>query len=244
MKTNLCHSSARIPKCNVPPQTLSWVMVRSFVATVLVSVGVTAQAHPADESQLLVRLAKDAIELRFSFNLSALDRVAELDLDHDAAISPAELDAALPAVVAFLREKTLVALNGSDIPLPPLSRSERIWPHEHRAAVTRADMPARRVDLHFTLTSSSAVIEELWLGFEVFEQLGATHRLEAHYEQSGEPTETIFFTASEPEYLWATAWKPQAPSLSGDATTAAWWWLGAGIATLAGLAVARGRSTR
>ncbi len=62
---------------------------------------------------------------------------------------------------------------------------------------------ARNVDVTFVLPVEGRLLEDFWLGFEIFEQTGPMQIIRAVYEQEGQNTE-VQFTAQEPEYRYDT----------------------------------------
>lgn len=162
-------------------------------------------AHPADQSRLNIRMERERIEFRYTLNLKTLARIAILDANRDGNISYDEIEKAAPAVAAFLVSNTLVTLNDEDADLGKYNKHECIWPSPTQQEITREEAGQRYVDFHFT-KSWPRGLQELWLGLQVFEQLGAEHEILATYQQRDEPDTPVSFTANEPDYIFDTGW--------------------------------------
>lgn len=174
-----------------------------FILAVVILNREDACAHAVDVSQLRIKIAEHQVSLRFTLNVLALDRIVPLDTNKDEQYSPTELDAALPKIAAYLEEKTQVSINDNDTKIGALEKSERVWPRSESTSVAFAEAGQRFVDLHFSI-ASEPLIEDLWLGFEVFARLGDQHTIQAIYEQTGQPQLPVEFSQFEPEYLYDT----------------------------------------
>jgi hypothetical protein len=91
--------------------------------------------------------------------------------------------------------------------------------------------------VHFAFaTSSPRLIEDFYVLYEVFGQLGAQHRVVANIEQEEKHLEVIF-TQFEPDYLYDTFWREEsAPALtfrSGVQDAWSQWWLPCVVAVIA-----------
>ncbi|HRH98621.1 MAG TPA: hypothetical protein PLB55_21945, partial [Prosthecobacter sp.] len=61
----------------------------------------------------------------------------------------------------------------------------------------------RKVDVTFVLPVEGRLLEDFWLGFEIFEQTGPMQTIRGLYEQDGQITE-VPFSVQEPEYTYDT----------------------------------------
>ena len=162
----------------------------------------SALAHPADQSEMRVRPSPHALEVRFTFNILTLTRFVGIDADRDGKLSIAELDAAQPAIVEYLNQHILFEINQEKALLGSQARFEYLWPD----AVKTEPMPefefaARNVDVTFTVPVEGRLLEDFWIGFEIFEQTGPMQSIRGIYEQDGQ-IEEVPFTVREPEYTY------------------------------------------
>lgn len=197
----------------------------------------TAWAHAPDTSYLRAVVSKHALELRFTFDLATLHRIVRLDADNDGRVTRAEVETMSPDIGNFLSQAITLELNGADARLstPPSSG----WPVDAGDAVAEKDYGQSL--LHFTFSiATQDLIEDLYVLYEVFEQLGAQHRAVADIEQEGRHLEVVF-TELEPDYVYDTFWReaPRRPPSFRDGVHSAWslWWLPAMLACLAAATV-------
>ncbi len=59
------------------------------------------------------------------------------------------------------------------------------------------------MDVTFVQTFADKVLEDFWLGFEIFEQTGPMQTVHGIFEQDGQ-IEDVSFSVQEPEYLYDT----------------------------------------
>jgi len=164
----------------------------------------SALAHPADQSELRVRPQPHQLELRFTFNILTLTRFTGIDTDGDAKISMAELAAAQPRIATYLNEHIHVEINQQKSTLGSGLRFEPLWPNaDQTPAMSEPDYAARNVDVTFVQTIAGKVLEDFWLGFEIFEQTGPMQTIRGVFEQDGR-IEEVPFSVQEPEYLYDT----------------------------------------
>ncbi len=195
----------------------------------------TALSHPSDVSHLRVKLDHARVEFRLTFNLLTLSRMVVVDSDHDRRITPEEIAKAMPVVVDWLKKKVLVNVNGTDADLGDFQRYECVWPNSDKEAVTDQEASQRFVDIHF-LRTCPAGVQDVWMGFQIFAEVGDQHTVQAIYQQEGQPDLPVDFTQLEPEYLYDTGW---ASIGSTDAVARAsnnhgWFAIASGMLALAG----------
>jgi hypothetical protein len=166
----------------------------------------SARAHPSDISYLRVKLERQRVEMRFTFNLVMLTRfVGSMDANGDRQIDMSELDASTPKVLAFLGQKVQIEVNGQKATLGKAKPLEYVWPSaDGTMRVAEADYPVRYVDITFT-QDVSPVLADVWLGFDLWEQTGPLGTIEATYEQDELRTQ-VPFSLSEPDYLYDTGY--------------------------------------
>ncbi|OYW75204.1 MAG: hypothetical protein B7Z37_14355 [Verrucomicrobia bacterium 12-59-8] len=178
------------------------------LAVVILSFGIrhAALAHPADQSEMRVRPKPHQLEIRLTFNILTLTRFTGIDTDGDAKISMAELTAAQPRLGTYLNQHIHVEINQKKAFLGSGVRFEPIWPDAAQTPpMAEIEYAARNVDVTFVQTIEGKVLEDFWLGFEIFEQTGPMQTIHAVYEQDGR-IEDVSFSVQEPEYLYDTGY--------------------------------------
>lgn len=220
--------------------------VASFVILSFV-IGHSALAHPADQSELRVRPQPHLLEIRLTFNILTLTRFVGMDADRDGKLSMTELDAAQPAIVAYLNEHIPFEINQQKATLGLQARFEYLWPDAAKTApMTEFEYASRNVDVTFIVPVEGRLLEDFWLGFDIFEQTGPLQTIRGIYEQDGQILE-VPFSVQEPEYLYDTGYADdpfvqQAEVAAAEARTSngmiplisvtalagvlllAWWW--------------------
>lgn len=166
----------------------------------------TASAHPADQSELRVRPKPHQLELRFTFNILTLTRFVGIDTDGDSKISMSELTAARPRIAAYLNQHIRIEINQQKASLGDAVRFESLWPDADKTPpMTEFEYAARNVDVTFTQIIAGKRLEDVWLGFEIFEQTGPMQTIRGVFEQDGR-VEEVPFSVQEPEYLYDTGY--------------------------------------
>ncbi len=151
-----------------------------------------------------VRPEPHKLEIRLTFNIFTLTRFVRIDTDGDAKISMAELAAAEPVLTEYLNNHLLMEVNGQKSALGSRARFDHLWPNSEKTEpMTEAEYAARNVDVTFTQTIEDRLLEDLWLGFEIFEQTGPLQTIRGIYEQDGQ-TEDVPFSVEFAEYLYDT----------------------------------------
>lgn len=144
------------------------------------------------------------LEIRLTFNIFTLTRFVKIDTDGDTKLSMAELAAAEPVLTQYLNQHLQIEINGQQTTLGSRARFDHLWPNSEKTEpMTEAEYAARNVDVTFTLPVEGRLLEDFWLGFEIFEQTGPLQTIRGIYEQDGQITE-VPFTSQEPEYLYDT----------------------------------------
>ena len=177
-----------------------------FVVVGLVTAMTSASyAHPSDVSRLRINLNHQKIEFRFTINVLNLSRIVAIDSDHDQRITSQELARAAPAIASFLSKKVLVSINDTETDLGGFLGHDCVWPNATTEPVADRDASQRFVDFNFVKPWPQGV-RELWLGCQVFQQVGDQHTVQAVYHQDGQPDQPVEFSQQEPDYLYDTGW--------------------------------------
>src|SRR5689334_12201965 len=77
----------------------------------LTLVAQTASAHNPDTSYCKVTITAHEVVCKFTYDLLTLQRIAPLDANGDGQLTRAEMEAAFPAIIRFLRERVYLDLN-------------------------------------------------------------------------------------------------------------------------------------
>jgi hypothetical protein len=181
--------------------------LRSVLALVILAfVDHSAHAHPADQSEMRVRPKLQQLEIRLTFNILTLTRFTGIDTDGDAKISMEELAAAQPRIATYLNQHIHVEINRQKAMLGSGVRFEMLWPDAAQTPpMAEPEYATRNVDVTFVQTIAGKVLEDFWLGFEIFEQTGPMQTIHCIYEQDGR-NEDVTFSVQEPEYLYDTGY--------------------------------------
>ncbi len=178
-------------------------MLRLFMVIVLTVMTGRAFAHNLDTSYARVVITAQAVEFKFSYDITTLLRITPLDANGDHQASRAELEAATPAIHQFLRKHILIGLNERDAPFaedfPP------VWPGDAGSAIPESEYHLRLLSFIFRNPVLSAP-EDVSLTFDFFDQFGSTHTVLGVFEWDGQEDEVIF-TRFEPDYLYDTGYR-------------------------------------
>jgi hypothetical protein len=164
-----------------------------------------ARAHAPDTSYLRAVVSKHSLELRFTFDIATLHRIKRLDRDQDGRVTRAEAEAVAPDIAKFLDAAVTLELNGQKAKLGALQPIG--WPVDAGDVVEEKNYGQSLVNFTFKQESAGKVIEDFYVLYEVFAQLGAVHRVVANIEQEEKHMEVVF-NQFEPDYLYDTYWRP------------------------------------
>lgn len=177
------------------------------VGAMCLLVSSSAQAHPADVTHLLVKVDRHRVEVRLTFNLLTLMRFVPIDADQNGELTLVELKAAEPKLDSFFAERIPISINGSDeTRLSPLGPMRPVWPTSEKTVIKAAEYDSHWLDVDCMLPSK-ALVEDVWIGFEFFEETGYAHTIQGFFEQDANRLE-VPFTVAEPEFLYDTGFKP------------------------------------
>jgi hypothetical protein len=181
--------------------TLAWLLALPWFV----------QAHAPDTSYLRAVVSKHALELRFTFDIATLHRIERLDADGDGKVTRAEAEKVAPGIAEFLRQSITVEVNGEKAELGTLQPLG--WPVDAGKSVEEKNYGQTLLNFTFKQESPQKVIEDFYVLYEVFAQLGAVHRVVANIEQEDKHVEVVF-NQFEPDYLYDTYWREEAAPAS------------------------------
>jgi len=192
---------------NTEPKASSESRVGNCLALVMLicSCLSSAQAHPSDISYLRVKVQRQKVEMRFTFNLLSLTRFAAIDANQDQRIEKAELDAVTLSLNEYFNKHIALHLNEKQTALGIAQPFECVWPETDGSnAVSEVDYPVRYVDITF-IHEVTPLLADLWLGFDLWQHTGPLGSIEATYEQDDLMTQ-VPFSQGEPDYLYDTGY--------------------------------------
>lgn len=213
----------------IPPLSMPWLAVMLMSAS--------AQAHPADQSEMQVKPSPHALEVRFTFNLLTVTKCVRVDADGDQKLSVDELKAAEPVFTKYLNEHIRLEVNQKPTTWGEKAAFSYLWPNFAKTPpMPEIEYAARNVDVTFVLPQK-AVLEDIWIEFAFFEQTGTMQTIRGLYEQDGQIME-VPFSFQEPEYTYDTGFAED-PFVQHDQAKrdagVSWAWA-AGLLIMAGLA--------
>ncbi len=219
-----------MPRTMLEPQNR--MNARSLIAFVIVisAFGIpAARAHPSDISYLRVKVERQRVEMRFTFNLLSLTRfVPGIDANQDRHIDKAELEAAAKPLNDYFNQHIEVNMNEKKATLGQAGPLECVWPViDGSNSVADADYPVRYVDISFT-QAVKPMLADVWLSFDIWQQTGPLGTIEATFEQEDLRMQ-VPFSQGEPDYLYDTGYAVeevfQEPMKLADHSEFKWWWL-------------------
>ena len=174
---------------------------RILVLATVVSVSGSAFAHETGTSRFTLDIGDSAIESRFQIDLLTLLRlVPDLDANRDLQVTPAEANAAVPELAAYLGKRVMLDIDeaesgdwGDALPI--------IWPDEEGRPVTQADYHRFLVQFPFRRRVEKRP-NDVRVTFDVFVEFGGSHRVHGDIGIPGVCRESMTFTHWEPDYLF------------------------------------------
>lgn len=191
-----------------------------------------AWGHPSDVSYLRVKVEREKVELRFTFNVLSLTRFFPgLDANQDHHVEKSELAASTTALNNYFNQHIELGINQRKSALGQAKPFEYVWPVSSGSErVSQVDYPVRYVDIRF-VQSVKPLLADVSLNFNIWQQTGPLGTVEATYEQDDLRMQ-VPFSMSEPDYLYDTGYaveqvfqKPvvkDVPSINKDSKPAAW----------------------
>ncbi|MFM8890435.1 MAG: HupE/UreJ family protein [Planctomycetia bacterium] len=196
--------------------------VAAFLATLACGLlhAAPAGAHNPDSSYARFRIAADGYEATFVHDVTSLSMIdPDLDADGDRRITPAELEAALPRIEAFLRSSIALEIDGEPVAFGPLGPVA--WPIAAGASIAEQDYHAPTSLVAFPFTKPlDRMPADVWVRFGIFETLGGRHTVLGSIAHEGRE-EPVLFSEREPDYLFDTALPDSPPPAAGGESAAA-----------------------
>lgn len=174
-----------------------------------------AQAHNLDTSYARFRILPTAIEARLTYDLYSLVKlVPTLDANQDRQLTNDELQAAVPAIRAYLAKHILFEIDGErtsfgaeqPVAFPP-GVGDAIPEQDYHAATSLVNFDF----VHLLAHPAS----DVWVQFELFAELGDRHTVLAKIEHNGQEYE-VLFRRWEPDYLYDTGYQPPKLGTAGS----------------------------
>jgi hypothetical protein len=159
-----------------------------------------ALAHSPDTSYCRITIGQHEVELKFTFDLATLQRIAAMDANGDEKLSYKELKAAAPKIQSFLRQHVYLDLNQREAEFAEADPPS--WPEDAGAGIPKSDFNQRLITFTFRNPVLSAP-EDVTITFDFFEHLGSAHTVLGAFVWNGHEEEVIF-TRFEPDYLYDT----------------------------------------
>ncbi len=151
-----------------------------------------------------VVIGRERLDLRFTFDLFTLQKIAAVDADRDQRVTPGELQRAAPAIERFVRGHVRLELDGKSSLLGKAAPPE--WPRDAGDAIEAKDWHGAASLIAITFTQTFArPAREVAISFDFFDTLGSRHTVLGAFEYAG-GSEEVTFTQPEPDYLFDTAY--------------------------------------
>ena len=191
----------RRPNADVLIRPSRWAaLVIAFITWIIA--GPTALSHNPDTSYAVVEILEDRVELKLTYDLSALSKIVKSDDDNDGRVTRGELQRHLPELEKFF--STHIDL---EIPSEPRSLGESqgfIWPREVGDTIAEKDFHSVSSLIGFRFQKRCTDMpEDVSLTFRFFPVLGQRHSVLARFIHEGKETEVVF-NQFEPEFLFDT----------------------------------------
>lgn len=159
-----------------------------------------APAHPLNTSYFRLTLQPDAIETRFAFDATILERMApELDADANGILTRTEMESALPVIQAYLRQHVFLDLDDQEAGWG--EAQPFIWPHPNGNPIPRLEWQNFLVHFPYRLRIPRQP-RHLLITCDVFIELGMLHKIMADLTLGDTVCQPAIFSLPEPDYLF------------------------------------------
>lgn len=156
-------------------------------------------AHPADVTPVRVAVERQKLEFRFTFSLYTLARMIPEQAQGEGRPSKSALEKMRPDLATYLQEHVKLKINEHEARLGALEKVEALWPENQGTAENDTDLS---IDAFFALPWPG-VIENAWIEFTGFSDLGELATLQVTFEQ-GELRMHVPLSSYEPDYFYDT----------------------------------------
>jgi hypothetical protein len=174
-----------------------------------------AHAHNVDTSYVRIAIERDRIEVRLTLDVFTLEKITDLDADHDQRVTPAELQRAAPALERFLREHVKLELDGASTPLGTAAAPE--WPRGAGDALAAPDWHSAESLIAINFRQALArPAHDVAIAFDFFETFGMRHTVLGSFVHEGR-SEEVTFTQPEPDFLFDTEYRDTAAAAATPA---------------------------
>jgi len=211
-------------------QGRQWLFTALFGVTVLSCLCQIAWSHPADQSDMRVQIMPNQLVIRFTFNLLTITRFLRVDANGDGNLDFTELKSAEQQLVTYLNNHIRLEVNQKPSRWGDQARFDYLWPDpQSTSPMPPAQYEGRNMDITFDL-AVEPLLEDFWIGFEIFEQTGTLQTIRGTYVQDGQSLD-VPFSFEEPEYTYDTGFvkaPASAPNLTQDHQNS-WRWPVAGV---------------
>jgi hypothetical protein len=168
-----------------------------------------ALAHNPDTSYVRCLVADDHVDVKLTYDVFTLLKIVDLDADHDARLTRAELRAGTPGIQHFLRAHVRMEIDGQLVDLG--EAWDAVWPEGAADSLAAPDWHAATGLITFPFRRAvSAPPHEIALTFTFFPQLGGQHTVLGVFDHGGK-TQEVTFTEGEPDYLYDVGYSAPAP---------------------------------
>lgn len=178
-------------------------VLKLFAALLFLACAALARAHAPDTSYCKIAIARDAVEISFSFDLATLRRMTPIDTNHDGRITQQELNTAAPEIEKFIRANVYLELNDREAAFGPMTPPP--WPPDVRNAIAQADWGQRLISFTFRNAALDAP-DAVAITFDFFDVLGERHTVLGNFVWDGRENPVIF-TRFEPDYYFDTGYR-------------------------------------
>jgi hydrogenase/urease accessory protein HupE len=161
---------------------------------------VIASAHNPDTSYARVTITSNQVEFRFTYDVTTLRRIVELDTDGDDQVTRTELESQTSKIQSYLRRRIFPEINSTDVEFGAAQPTG--WPSDAGDAIAKADYHQRLIAFAFH-NPVSGTPEDVALTFDVFPEFGERHSILGLFVH-GSVEHDVIFSFLEPDYLYDT----------------------------------------
>ncbi len=163
------------------------------------------QAHQPDTSYARIKITRDSLECRFTYDLFTLVRmVPGLDANLDREISDVELAAKTADVFDFIGKQVQLEINGSTADFGQFQPVE--FPLDVGNFIPEQDYHAATSLVHFVFRRSlDKAPSDVWVQFNFFQDIGEGHTVLGVVEYEGNEYD-VLFRSYEPDFLFDTGY--------------------------------------